>query len=130
MSVIPQDREDILNKLIFAHVSTIGPNGEPQSNPVWVDWDGEFVKFSQTPARQKYRNIQRDSRIALSAHDPDNPYRYLEIRGRVEKIEDDTDNAFINKMAKKYIDEEVYPWASPDERRVVLFVRPEHVTKQ
>ncbi|WP_285758938.1 PPOX class F420-dependent oxidoreductase [Nocardiopsis ansamitocini] len=130
MSVVPQDRVAILTKRSFAHVATIGPDGEPQSNPVWIDWDGEFVKFSQTTGRQKYRNLQRDNRIALSAHDPDEPHRYLEIRGRIERVEDDVDNAFINKMAKKYINQDVYPWEQPGDHRVVLYVRPEHATKQ
>lgn len=130
MSVIPEDRADILGKRAFAHVATIGPGGEPQANPVWVDWDGEYLKFSQTTTRQKYRNIQRDSRVSMSMQDPEQPYRYLELRGRVEHIEDDPDNAFIDKLAKKYIDEDTYPWAAPGEQRIVLYLRPEHATKQ
>lgn len=104
MSVIPKDHEDILTKRSFAHIATIGPNGEPHSSPVWIDWDGEYIKFSQTTARQKYKNLRRDSRIALSALDPEQPYRYLEVRGEIARVEDDPDNAFINKLAKKYID--------------------------
>ncbi|MCP2164129.1 PPOX class F420-dependent oxidoreductase [Goodfellowiella coeruleoviolacea] len=130
MSVLPEDREGILTKRAFAHVATIGPNGEPQSSPVWIDWDGEFLKFSQTTGRQKYRNLKRDNRIAISVHDPDEPHRYLEVRGRVDRIEDDADNAFINKMTKKYLNEDVYPWAQPGEHRVVVHVRPEHTSKQ
>ncbi|REF36319.1 PPOX class F420-dependent oxidoreductase [Thermasporomyces composti] len=130
MSVVPKDREDILTKVSFGHVATIGPNGEPQVNPVWFEWDGEFLKFSQTTTRQKYRNVQRDPRIAISVLDPDNPYRYIEIRGRVERIEDDPDKAFINKMAKKYLGQDEYPWNRPDEHRVVVYVRPERTTKQ
>lgn len=129
MSVLPEDREGILTKRSFAHIATIGPNGEPQSSPVWIDWDGEFVKFSQTKTRQKYRNLQRDNRIALSVHDPDGPQRYLEVRGRVERVEDDADNAFIDSMAQKYIGEPKYTWDPPGEERVVLYVRPEHTTK-
>lgn len=130
MSAIPQDREDILNKRAFGHVATIGPHGEPQSNPVWIDWDGQYLKFSQTKARQKYRNLKREPRISVSVHDPDEPYRYVEVRGKVAKIEDDPDNTFINKMAKKYLDENEYPWSQPGEQRVVVYVEPEHSTKQ
>ncbi|GAA0510233.1 putative pyridoxamine 5'-phosphate oxidase [Saccharopolyspora subtropica] len=130
MSVIPQEREDILTKRSFGHVATIGPHGEPQSSPVWIDWDGRYLKFSQTKARQKYRNLRREPRIAISVHDPDQPYRYVEVRGRVTRIEDDPDNAFINKMAKKYLDEDVYPWTQPGEERVVVYVEPEHTTTQ
>lgn len=129
MSVVPEDLADILTKPAFAHVATLGPAGEPQSSPVWIDWDGEFLKFSQTTTRQKYRNVQRDPRIALSVIDPDNPYRYLEVRGRVDRVEDDPDKAFINAMAKKYIDEDVYPWSQPGEQRLVVYVRPEHTSQ-
>ncbi|GAA4837007.1 PPOX class F420-dependent oxidoreductase [Saccharopolyspora rosea] len=130
MSRIPQDREDILSKRAFGHVATIGPHGEPQSSPVWIDWDGTYLKFSQTKTRQKYRNLQRDPRISISAHDPDQPYRYVEVRGRVARIEDDEGNAFINKMAKKYLDEDEYPWPQPGEERVIVYVEPERATKQ
>lgn len=130
MSVVPADYEDILTKKAFGHVATIGPHGEPQVSPVWIDWDGELLAFSQTTTRQKYRNLNRDERIAVSAYDPDQPYRYLEVRGRVERIDDDPDNAFIDTMAKKYLGQDVYPWAQPGDHRVVVYVRPEHITKQ
>ncbi len=125
---VPASHTDILGKKGFAHVATIGPDGEPQSSPVWYDWDGERVKISQTTTRQKYRNVQREPRISLSIHDPDNPYRYLEIRGRVDRIENDEGNAFINAMAKKYMDQDTYPYAQPGEQRIVLFIAPEHAT--
>ncbi|HEU5434601.1 MAG TPA: PPOX class F420-dependent oxidoreductase, partial [Thermomicrobiales bacterium] len=106
---IPADYADLLERPTFAHVATVGPNGEPQNNPVWFDWDGERIFFSQTTGRQKVRNIQSEPRVALSIIDPDNPYRYLEIRGVVERIEPDPDKAFIDKMAKKYLGAEKYP---------------------
>lgn len=129
MAVVPEDRQDILTKPSFGHVATLGPKGEPQVNPVWIDWDGEFLRFSQTRTRQKVRNLGRDGRISVSVQDPENPYRYVEVRGEVDRVEDDPDNAFINAMAKKYLDEEVYPWAQEGEERVVVYVRPEHSTK-
>lgn len=98
---IPESHKDILDKKGFAHWATIGPGGEPHSSPVWYGWDGEHLLISQTKVRQKYRNVRRDPRVALSILDPDNPYRYLEIRGEVIDIEDDENNAFINSMAKK-----------------------------
>jgi PPOX class probable F420-dependent enzyme len=85
--------------------------------------------FSQTTRRQKYRNLQRDNRIAFSIVDPANPYRYLEVRGLVERIDPDPDNAFIDAMAKKYMGQERYPWSRPDEERLVVVVRPEHTTR-
>jgi len=126
---IPEKYADLLQTTALADVATIGPNGEPQVNPVWFDWDGTNVLFSQTKARQKYRNVNRDPRIALSIVDPTNPYRYLEIRGKVVRIDEDSDNAFINSMAKKYIDQDVYPWHQPGDERVVIVVEPEHTTQ-
>ena len=87
-----------------------------------------MLRISQTTARQKYRNVQRDPRVALSLVDQTNPYRYLEIRGVVERIEPDPDRAFINRMAKKYTGEDVYTYRPQDER-VVIVVRPEHTTQ-
>ncbi len=126
---IPEEYEDLLHTTALIHVATLGPDGEPQSNPVWFDWDGEHVKFSQTTARQKYRNVERDPRIALSMVDPENPYRYLEIRGRVERVEEDPNLDFINAMAKKYLGMDEYPYHQPGDERVILYVKPEHTTQ-
>lgn len=126
---IPEDYRDLLETSALIHVATIGPGGEPQSNPVWFDWDGEHIKFSQTKTRQKYKNVGRDPRIAVSLVDPENPYRYLEIRGQVTKIEEDPDLDFINAMAKKYLGMDEYPYHQPGDERVVLYVRPEHTTQ-
>ena len=128
-SVIPESHADLLEQPVLAHVATVGPGGEPQNNPVWFGWDGQNLMFSQTTNRQKYRNVQDEPRVALSLVDASNPYRYLEIRGVVERIEPDPDNAFINSMAKKYMDQDVYPWHQPGDERVVVVVRPEHTTQ-
>src|SRR5947209_14465100 len=102
-SVIPESHKDILNSTALAHIATIGPHGEPQVNPVWFGWDGQNLRFSQTKTRQKLRNIAREPRVAISIVDPVNPYRYLEIRGVVVEVADDSNNEFINSMAKKYM---------------------------
>ena len=98
---IPESYTDLLDSTALAHVATIGPKGEPQVTPVWFGWDGTHLRFSQTTNRQKYRNLMRNPDIALSIVDPTNPYRYLEVRGRVVSIDDDPNNAFIDSMAKK-----------------------------
>jgi PPOX class probable F420-dependent enzyme len=126
--VIPESHADLLEQPVLAHVATVGPHGEPQNNPVWFGWDGENLTFSQTTGRQKYRNVQDEPRVALSIVDASNPFRYLEIRGTIERIDPDPGNAFINSMAKKYMGEDIYPWHRPGDERVVLVVRPEHTT--
>lgn len=125
MSVIPPSHLDLLDQVTLIHVATIGPNGEPQNNPVWFDWDGEILSFSQTTGRQKFKNLGRDPRVALSVVDPENPYRYLEVRGTVERIDPDPDFAFIDAMAKKYMDADAYPFHQPGDERVIVRVRPE-----
>lgn len=119
---------DLLESTALAHVATVGPQGEPQVNPVWFGWDGAHLRFSQTTTRQKFKNVQRDPRIALSIVDPQNPYRYLEIRGKVVAIEPDPERAFIDSMAKKYLGQEKYPWHRPGDERVVVVVEPERTT--
>lgn len=128
-SVIPEQYQDLLTKQSFAHIATVGPDGEPQSSPVWIDWDGQHILFSQTKSRQKLHNLQREPRIAMSMIDPGNPYRYLEVRGVVDGVEDDPNNAFINKMAKKYMGQDTYPYHRPGDERVVVKVRPEHTSQ-
>lgn len=121
---IPPSHKDLLDSKALAHVATIGPDGAPQNNPVWFDWDGTHVLFSQTTGRQKYRNVKADPHVALSIVDPENAYRYLEIRGTVVEIVDDENNAFIDSMAQKYIDQPQYPWHQPGDHRVVVKVLP------
>lgn len=128
--VIPSDLEDLLQTTTLADVATIGPNGEPQVNPVWFGWDGEVIKFSTVRGRQKERNLERDPRIAVLIVDPSNPYRYIEIRGQVERIEDDPDGAYIDKMAKKYMGVDEYPYKKEGDERVIVVIRPEYVSKR
>jgi len=127
--ILPEDYKDILESTALAHVATVGPNGEPQNTPVWFDFDGEHLKFSQTKARQKYRNVGREPRIALSIVDPENDYRYIEVRGEVVRIDEDPNLDFINAMAKKYLDMDKYPFHQPGDERVVVVIEPRHTTQ-
>ena len=125
---IPEQYRDLLDKPSFWHVATIGPDGAPHSTPVWADFDGTHVRFSQTRGRQKFRNLETNPTIAMSATDPDNNYRYLEIRGRLVAVDDDTDLAFLNSMAKKYMDLDQYPYHQPGDERVVMVIEPTRST--
>ena len=84
--VIPEKYQDLFQKKAFASLGTLMPDGRPQVTPVWVDFDGEHVIFNSAKGRQKDRNVRRDPRVALAIIDPDNPYRYMEIRGTVAEI--------------------------------------------
>lgn len=128
MSVIPASHADLLDKKTFWHIATMGPDEEIQSSPVWGGWDGEHFLFSLTRGRQKYENLVRNPTVAVSGIDPDNPYRYLEIRGTVVRVDDDSSNAFIDSMAKKYMGVDEYPMHQPGDHRVVMVVMPTHTT--
>ena len=130
-SPIPASHRDIVDNPSFWHVSTIGPEGAPQSSPVWIGSDDSGnLLFSSLKGRQKYRNLVADSRVALSATDPANPYRYLEIRGTVIRIDDDPGGPFLDVMAKKYLGVDIYPSHDPetDKQRVIIVIRPERCT--
>ncbi len=128
MSVIPEQFNDLLHSTALAHVATIGPKGDPQTTPVWFGWDGQHILFSQTKSRQKYRNVKRDPAIALSIVDPSNPFRYLEVRGKVVDINEDQNNQFIDSMAKKYMGQDKYPFNQPGDERVIIVVEPQHTS--
>src|SRR5690349_4892931 len=112
MSIIPENFLDILQSTTMAYIATIGPKGEPQVSAVWFNWDGTHLIFSMNKIRQKHRNLLREPRIAIALADPTNPYRSLEIRGAVARIEADADYRFSNAMSQKYFQRDV----APDER--------------
>jgi len=126
--VIPEKFRDLFNKKAFASLTTVMPDGSPQTTPVWVDSDGQHVIFNSAKGRQKDRNVRRDPRVAMAIIDPDNPYRYLEIRGKVVEITEQGADAHIDKMAKKYLGKDKYPFRQPGEVRVMYKIRPEHTT--
>jgi PPOX class probable F420-dependent enzyme len=123
--VIPSKYKDLFDKKIFASLVTLMPDGSPQVTPVWIDFDGEHVLFNTAAGRQKDKNLQRDGRVALSLVDPDNPYRYLEVRGHVAERTLNGADDHINKLARKYLNKDVYPFRQPGEQRVLYKVKPE-----
>ena len=123
---IPNKWHDLFEKKVFANLATVMPNGAPQVTPVWVDFDGENVLVNTAEGRQKDKNLQREPRVSLALLDPDNPYRYLEVRGRVVERTHNGADDHINKMAKKYLGKDVYPFRQPGEVRALYKIRPEH----
>jgi len=123
-ATLPKANRDLLEGALIAHMATSRPNGDLQSNPVWFEWDGTYLKISQTKARQKFHNITNNPRVALSITDPTNPYRYLEIRGFVDKIEDDPDRVFIDDLSERYLGQRPYPMHQPEDERVIVYIRP------
>jgi len=125
---IPDKYRDLFTKRAFASLATLMPDASPQVTPVWVDLEGDLVLVNTAKGRQKDKNMRRDSRVALAIIDPDNPYRYLEIRGRIAEITEDGADAHIDKMAKKYIGVDKYPYRQHTETRVIFKIRAERVS--
>jgi PPOX class probable F420-dependent enzyme len=128
MANIPEKYRDLFSKRAFASLATTMPNGGPQVTPVWIDYDGTHVIFNSAKGRQKDRNVRREPRVAVAIMDPDNPYRFLEIRGRVVEITEKGANEHIDKMAKKYLNKDKYPFRQAGEVRVLYKIAPEHTT--
>jgi len=125
---IPESHRDLLERRTFPILVTLMPDGSPQASPVWFDYDGEYILVNSSIGRVKDRNMRRDPRVALLFLDPKNPYRYIQIRGRVvEIIEGERAENDIDRLAKKYLGQDRYPHRAPGERRVTYLVRPESV---
>jgi PPOX class probable F420-dependent enzyme len=127
MATIPENVRDIFAKKAFAHVATIGRDGAPQVTPVWVDYDGTHVRFNTARGRVKDKNLQRSPTIALSVQDPDNPYRYVQVRGRVVEMTEKDADAHIDALSKKYTGRDKYANRRPGEVRVIVKIMPEKV---
>lgn len=126
--IIPERFLDLFEKKAFANLATLMPDGSPQVTPVWVDFDGARVIVNSARGRQKDRNIRRNPAVALVISDPGNPYRYLEVRGRVVEITEEGASEHIDRMAKKYLGVDEYPNRAPGEVRVLYSIEPLHVT--
>jgi PPOX class probable F420-dependent enzyme len=124
-TALPEKFADLVQKKVFAGLATVMPDGSPQVTPVWIDFDGEYLLVNTAEGRQKDKNLQREPRVSLMLVDPDNPYHYVEVRGRVVERTKNGAEAHIDKMAKKYINQDVYPYRSAAEQRVLYKVKPE-----
>jgi PPOX class probable F420-dependent enzyme len=111
----------------FANIATVMPDGSPQVTPVWVDFDGTHILVNTADGRQKPRNLRRDPRVAVSVYNQENPYSYVQVRGRVVDITVNGADAHIDKMAKKYMGQDTYPFRTPTEQRLILKIAPERV---
>ena len=120
-SRVPESHRDLLERPLFAHLATLRPDGSPQSSVMWFAWDGERARFSHTRNRQKYRNLENDPQVSFHVQDPDNPYRTLEVRGRVESMVPDAEAAFYRSLQKRY--DFVVPVFDADVR-VVITIAP------
>ena len=125
MAKIPEKYMDLLNKKAFAHLATIMPDGSPHVTPIWCDFDGTHVRVNSAKGRVKDKNMRRNPRVAIEIHDPDNAYRYLQVRGLVVEITEKGGDDHIDALAKKYMGVEKYPRRQAGEVRVTYKILPE-----
>jgi PPOX class probable F420-dependent enzyme len=129
---VPDSHQDLLDRRVFVTVTTLLPDGSPHSTIVWVDYEGDLIRINTTNDRQKYRDLQRDPRVSITWLDPDNPYRWMVIRGTVTEMTEEGAVDHIHALAQKYEGRRYYGDFSPAERanqetRVLVRIRPEKV---
>ncbi len=125
MAEIPSAFLDIMTeKKALAHVATLQPDGSPQVTPVWFDYTAGVVRINTAKNRVKARNLSEGSKVAMSIVDPDNDYRYIQIRGTVSKETTDGAVAHIDSLTKKYMNKDVYPFHNEKEERVIYEITP------
>ena len=120
----------MINAKNFAFVATISKDGSPQLTPTWVDTDGKRIIINTAMGRAKQRNTARDARVAVVVPDSQNMYSYLYVKGRVIEQRQEGASEHIDKLAKKYMGKDTYPWKDPKETRVMLIIEPEKVISQ
>jgi PPOX class probable F420-dependent enzyme len=125
MTSIPDNYLDLLDqKKAFANLATIMADGSPQVTPVWFDHTGGAIRVNTAKGRVKSRTLKPGASVALAIMDPDNPYRYLQIRGRVRSATEEGADAHIDSLAKKYLGKDTYPFRQPGEVRVMYEIEP------
>ena len=125
MATIPEKYLDLLEqKKAFAALATTMSDGSPQVTPVWFDYKDGLVRVNTAKGRVKARNLKTGAAVALAIIDPDNPYRYLQIRGRVGRVLEAGADPHIDSLAKKYLGKDKYPNAAPGEVRLMCEIEP------
>ena len=128
MATIPAGYRDLFERESFANLATVMPDGTPQVTPVWIDYDGEHVLVNTAEGRQKERNVRSNPRVGLVVLDPEDPYRYVSIRGEVAEITQDGAVEHIHELTRRYMNVERYPnLEEEDGPRVLLRIKPERV---
>jgi len=130
MAQIPDSFLDLLqHKKAFASLATVLADGTPQVTPVWFDYSGGIIRFNTAKGRVKARVLKPGSPVALAILDPEDPYRYIQIRGHISRVDDNPAVAdpHIDSLAKKYLGKDTYPFRQPGEQRVMYEMQPSAV---
>lgn len=129
MALIPQKFQDLFapDKKSFAFIATVMPDGSPQVTPVWFDYVGGKIRVNTARGRVKAKNMAEGKRVALAILDPENPYRYIQVRGPVVRVTEKDADAHIDSLAKKYMGRDRYPFHQPGVVRVIYEIEPASV---
>ncbi|WP_267642499.1 PPOX class F420-dependent oxidoreductase [Haloarchaeobius amylolyticus] len=131
MEPIPEQYHDLFEKQTFAHFATLMPDGTPQVTPVWVDYDPEtnHVLVNTARGRRKERNVRENPKVGIEMTDPDDPYRFLSVRGEVVAVTEDGAVEHIDELAQRYMGQDTYPNHGEESGpRVIIRIRPARVT--
>lgn len=125
---LKEEVRELIDGKNFANIATLMADGAPHVTTVWVDREEDIILVNTARGRVKEKNVARDPRVALTIFDSSNPYHVVSIRGRVESVSENGAEGHINKLAKKYLDMDKYPYLQEGEVRVIFSIVPEHVT--
>lgn len=127
MAVLKDKQRRFLSESPFVGVVTdLREDGSPHSTVVWVDVEDGKVSFNTARGRAKPRHLEQDPRVSLLMVDPNDPFRWVAVSGRAELTEEGADQQ-IDKLAKKYLGKDEYPWRNPEETRVKVLIEPQKV---
>jgi PPOX class probable F420-dependent enzyme len=125
-ATLSEKQRAFLEEPFYGATTTLRPDGSPHTTVVWVDVDDDGVSFNTAEGRAKVRHLRRDPRLSLIVIDSNDPYRWVSVSGRAELTTEGADEQ-IDKLAKKYLGKDEYPWRSPSEQRVTVRIHPEHI---
>jgi PPOX class probable F420-dependent enzyme len=128
--VLSEKARALIARPVLASLATLNPDGSPQITPLWVDRDGDDVVFNTAQGRKKARNLERDSRVAVTVIDPDDAYNVVAFQGTVTDVSTDGADAHIDFLAKKYLGVDSYPARREGQVRIRVIVRTDHIAMQ
>lgn len=126
MADIPEKFRDLMTKKAFANIATVMPDGSPQVTPVWFDYTDGKIRVNTAKGRVKARTMTQGAKVAVAIMDPDNAYRYVQVRGTVARATEDGADQHIDALSQKYLGK-AYPNRQPGEVRIMLEITPESV---
>jgi PPOX class probable F420-dependent enzyme len=115
--LIPETHKDLVEKPVYVTLTTVLPDGQPQSSIVWWDSEDDYIIVNTARGRQKEKDMARNPKVTILAMDPTNPYRWMEVRGVVEEMTEEGGAEGIEKLSWKYQNQKYYGGYAPEERR-------------